>query len=89
MRAFADHTAAKSERHASANIENPMATVIPLTDVRGAASAAARDAFVREAASAEGAAATLAAPRTSVSGMMVAIGFSMLADPCRSLVAAV
>ena len=35
-----------------------MATVIPLTDVRGAASAAARDAFVREAASAEGAPAT-------------------------------
>ena len=33
-----------------------MATVIPLTDVRGAASAAARDAFVREAAAAPAAA---------------------------------
>ena len=46
-----DHTAGKSPTDGSANIENPlMATVIPLTDLRGAASAAAREAFVREAA---------------------------------------
>jgi cyclic pyranopterin phosphate synthase len=62
VRGAIDHTAASARIAPSANIERafPMATIIPIKDVRATASAAERDAFVRAAANAPAASAPLA-----------------------------